>query len=236
MVAMKEMRPESSTMEMEMPSAPTKYSTLKSRIQTALATSCTPPSFGSYIIQAAMAAAIDRKLVTSAIQRLDWSTRALPSPSVARPIISSTMIAAPMSGKKVAQLRTFPSVKGFIGAGSLGRADQEVDEDHHQGAAEGAVEVGLDAAGLQEAQRTAGPPDDVGDPVDRAVDQVLVDGAGEVGEHPGDGPHGVHQAVEYPAVEPGERPGHKGEGAEHHRRVELVHVVLVVDDRPDALP
>ena len=30
---------------------------------------------------------------------------------MARPIISSTMTTAPMSGKKVAQLRTFPSVK-----------------------------------------------------------------------------------------------------------------------------
>ena len=60
MVAMKETMPESRTMEMEMPSAPTKYSTLKAWIQTALATSCTPGLLPSNIDQAAMEATMEK--------------------------------------------------------------------------------------------------------------------------------------------------------------------------------
>ena len=44
MVAMKEMSPERSTIEMERPSTPTNHSTLKTLIQTARCTSWTPVS------------------------------------------------------------------------------------------------------------------------------------------------------------------------------------------------
>ena len=113
MVAMKEMNPESRIIEMESPSAPTKYSTLKGRIQMALATSCTPALLGSYMTQAAMAAAKESRLVTSAIQRLASSMGFLARPAKARAIMSRTIRPAPMSGKKVAQLRTLPSVKNM---------------------------------------------------------------------------------------------------------------------------
>jgi len=52
MVATKEMRPDSSTIEMERPSTPRKYSMLKALIHAKWWTSCTPPLAGSYIDQA----------------------------------------------------------------------------------------------------------------------------------------------------------------------------------------
>ena len=78
MVATKEMSPERSTIEIESPSTPTKYSTLKARIQTKLlgelhAGRCAP----SKSFQATTAATSDRPLVTSAIQREASSTQPL---------------------------------------------------------------------------------------------------------------------------------------------------------------
>src|SRR5512133_1278757 len=117
-VATKETRPESSTIEIESPSTPTKYSMLNWRIQTKWAESCTPVSAGLYIVQAAIAAAKERPLVTSAMTRAPWSVKDFGSFAKKRTATSTVMSPAPASGKKVAQLRTLPSVKRDISRGS----------------------------------------------------------------------------------------------------------------------
>jgi hypothetical protein len=90
---------------------------LKGRIQTARSTSWTPVSLPattipgsaeSYQRQARMAAPREPALVTSAIQRDRSSMSRLEKPVKNRRPSRTTISAAPMVGRKVAQLRTCP--------------------------------------------------------------------------------------------------------------------------------
>ena len=134
-MATKEMSPESSTMEMERPSTPTKYSTLKALIQTARETSCipvdlpattSPAASGSYWSQAAMAASSETRLATSATAREAWASvrrsRRRAQPSMAR----STMRTLPRSGAKVAQARTWSGRNMAAFHGGRGAPRREV--------------------------------------------------------------------------------------------------------------
>src|SRR5512138_2562725 len=180
-----------------------------------------------------MAARNDTPLVTSAIQRDAWSTVRFGRRARYFTTSSTTIAAAPTSGEKVAQLRTFPSVN--IRALLAWLRDEEVDEDHHERAAERAVEVGLDPAGLEGPEGLADADGRRGDRVHGAVDEVLVDGGVEPAEEPADRAGEVHEAVDDAPVEPAERARDADGRLEDEPGVELVHVVLVVDDRPDPL-
>ena len=70
--------------------------------------------------------------------------------------------------------------------------------------------------------------------VDGAVDDVLVDGVVDGGEEARQPAGEVHQPVDDVLVEPGEEGGQEERRPDHQRVVGLVHVVLVVDHRPDA--
>ncbi len=116
MVATNEMSPDSSTIEMDKPSTPIRYSMLKALIQVKCCTSCTPVACpltsvpaadGSYQCQAASAQASDPPLVTMAMMRDAWSSAVLDSPARERTAAKRTMSPSPSNGKKVAQLRTF---------------------------------------------------------------------------------------------------------------------------------
>src|SRR5512138_2504042 len=101
------------------------------------------------------------------------------------------MSAAPTSGRKVAQLRTWLSNMSE----SL-LADEEVEDDDGEAAGERAVEVGLDAAGLDAPQRAAALDGGVRHRVHRAVDDVLVDGVVEVADRAADPAREVHDVVD----------------------------------------
>src|SRR4030042_3177768 len=106
-----------------------------------------------------MAATGERPLVTSRMKREAWSTVDFGSRARNFTARSTTIAPAPMSGKKVAQLRTFPSLN--IGALLGWLRDEVVEQDNRERAPERAVEVGLDAAGLH---RPEGPADAGGPP------------------------------------------------------------------------
>jgi hypothetical protein len=85
MVATNEMSPESSTIEMDSPSTPIRYSTLKALIQMKCCTSCTPVGVpvqhhgsgrrrGRTSARPAAAQASDPPLVTMAMTRAAWSS------------------------------------------------------------------------------------------------------------------------------------------------------------------
>src|SRR5512133_1827858 len=171
-VATKEMSPDRSTIEIESPSTPTKYSMLNERIQTKCAESCTPVCAGSYICHAASAATSETPLATSATTRDAWSENDFGRPAKKRTARSTVMTTAPASGAKVARLRTLLGVN--ISRGSPWLLDEEVEQDQHERAAERAVEVGLDASGLDVPPRLAGVPRQGGERVHGAVDEVLV--------------------------------------------------------------
>ncbi len=116
MVATNEMSPVSSTIEIDSPSTPIRYSTLKALIQMKCCTSCTPvacpltmvpAAVGSYQCQANSAQAKDPPLVTMAMRRAAWSSPVLDKPASERIAANRTMSPSPSNGKKVAQLRTF---------------------------------------------------------------------------------------------------------------------------------
>jgi len=61
-----------------------------------------------------------------------------------------------------------------------GLPDDVLDDDEDDGAAQRAVEVCLDCGRSGTRRRAAAVPSEVGEPVDRAVHQILVDGRVDV--------------------------------------------------------
>src|SRR3990172_3089141 len=140
------------------------------------------------------------------------------------------MSTAPASGAKVAQLSTFEGPKNI--ARRSWSVNQEVEEDDGEPASEGAVEIGLDPARLDAPHAAPALDGRVGQQVDRAVHDVLVDGAVDVGEEAGGGAGEVHEPVDEVAVEPGHEASPGERGLDDDPVVQLVDVVLVVDDGP----
>src|SRR5260221_5921230 len=149
---------------------------------------------------------------------------------------------APPSGRKVIQESSAEVVGWSMSlpesqelADSVGEVGLDVEQDDEgDAAAQRAEEVALNVAGLQAAELLAAVPGKRAEPVDGAVDDVLVDGRVEVGDRAGEEAHEVDQAVDEVLVDPvGDAPEYQ-RAAHHRRAVELVDVVLVEDERPGA--
>ena len=163
MTATKEMRPVRSTIEMEMPSTPTKYSMLKALIQTKWCTNCTPGLRAGVearrqaaIAQAAMAATAG---AARPMTRAAWSSAVLGEAAarVAAPAAARESPPTPMSGKKVAQAEDV-----VVGLDHESRLPgvyriRKLRSTTAMRAGERAVEVGLDAAGLDAGAGCARP-------------------------------------------------------------------------------
>src|SRR5579859_7705732 len=109
------------------------------------------------------------------MRREIWSPNSLVMRPAPRASSTGRMSAAPASGRNVIQV-SMVEVVGW----SMGLSDHVLNDDEGNGAAQSAVEVRSDVAGLQPAHGLAAVPGQARDAVDRAVHQVLVDGRVDV--------------------------------------------------------
>src|SRR5258705_3335806 len=145
-------------------------------IQRSLAWNCRPPSSRLNLARIPMPTAAVSNVVSSAAPLIRFSS--------AFGIISTMIM--PTMGMKTASVRAQSSNQsiGTIPLGSgVGEQDGEAQEPHRS---EHEQCVPLDAARLEVAQETAALAGDLRDPVDRAVDTLLIQGVvGEVAERLG---------------------------------------------------
>src|SRR5512138_175300 len=150
-------------------------------------------------------------------------------PAAYRTTTSRTMRTAPPTGAKVAQLRTLlgPNMCAslLVARGARPPAcvstDEEVEKDDGEPASEGAVEIGLDPAGLDAPQRATALDRERRDGVHGSVHEPLVDPAVDAREPARDRAGEVHERVDDVGVEPrhGAREGERG--TDHHQVVQL---------------
>src|SRR5260370_23307449 len=108
--------------------------------------------------------------------------------------------------------------------------DEEVLQDgEERDASEEAVDIGLDASRLHFAKAVAGGECAFGDEVDGAVDEVVIDGAGDPSGAFGEDRGAVDDAVDHPSVHIGENETEFERPADEGRLVNLVDPVLVLD-------
>src|SRR5258708_976604 len=81
-------------------------------------------------------------------------------------------------------------------------SDHVLHDDEDQRAAERAEEIGVDLSALDLAKPAAAAHGQVGEAVDRAVDQVLVDGAVDIGHAAAQPTHEVDESVDEVLVDP----------------------------------
>src|SRR2546430_4371100 len=116
--------------------------------------------------------------------------------------------------------------------GRLLRLQKQIDDGDEDDAAAHDQGVVLHGAALHSAEEARAAARRVGDAVDEAVDDVLVEQVRAVPEREdGDVPGQVDQAVDDPDVEPPEETGQEQRARDGGGGVDLVDVVLV-DERP----
>ena len=145
--------------------------------------------------------------------------------------------AAPRSGRKVAQLRTLPSFEDEHRLAPCALRDEEVEEDDGERAAERAVEVGLDRGRSGRGGARGRRPRSRSRPRSRRRRRGTCRSRRRAGRRTRPtAPTKFTSAVDDAAVEPAANVRASAtEGLTTTRVVQLVHVVLVVDDRPGAL-
>src|ERR1700737_2054968 len=116
---------------------------------------CSPGVAGSYCFQRTSAKTRVRPEATSVITREAWSAACLLSAPLERRPRTGRIRAAPISGRNVIQVSS-EEVVGW----SMGLSDDVLDDHERDGAPEGAVEVGLDVAGLHAPHRAPAVPDE----------------------------------------------------------------------------
>src|SRR5438105_6426322 len=131
------------------------------------------------------------------ITRQAWSAVPFDSAPVARSQSTGRISAAPASGRKVIEVSSQEVIRW-----SIRLPDDVLDDDEGDGAAESAVEVGLDVAGLDAPQGATAVPGERGEAVHRAVDDVLVDGRVDVGDGAAEDAHEVDEPVDQVLVQP----------------------------------
>src|SRR5436189_1103428 len=108
--------------------------------------------------------------------------------------------------------------------------DEEVLQDgEERDASEEAVDVGLDTSRLHFAKAVAGGEGSLGDEVDGAVDEVVIDGAGDPCGALSDDARAIDDAIDHPAIHVGEDEAQLESPADDRRLVDLVDPVFVLD-------